>query len=545
MRRNLGICTALAALLFALPASAQKMLYVPDNREGWPWGFCTHVVQGQHPAETQQAIDELGAPWVRIDADWNGIEPQQGQFYWDLMDSVVNNARARGEIIYATLAYTPQWATDGPLRSGVPRSPDHYRNFVTAVVGRYKDRVKHWGIWNEPEGVQFWTGSQQQFVDLVLKPGAEAIRAADPGALVLGFDSGNDDWLDAVFKLGGGNYLDVITVHVYACCDNTDDVAKVLLRLDCTGGWPWDKCRKKAIDNNGLGSKPVWVTEVGWKTQTPEWEQKQATLYTQLLDEMRKRSSWWKKTIFYELYDAEPCDPGKDNCWGIIHPDWSRKPAFDAVKQYIVAHQPRAEAGPDLNATAGAPVTFSGAASHDPDGTISKHRWDFDRSDGVTAEASGVSVSHAFTATGDYVVTLVVTDNNGIEDADTLTVHVDPAGQDAGQPDSGQTPDSGTADSSVPDAGAVDAAPSDAGADDVSPQHDAETDAGTATDGGPADAGTTNDGTIDAGADAQQPEDAASPVPHDSGAGSTPRTDTGSTTADESAGGCNCSVVGF
>ncbi|MBI5528684.1 MAG: PKD domain-containing protein [Deltaproteobacteria bacterium] len=393
----------------------------------------------------------------------------------------------------------------------------------------------------------FWSGTQQQFVDYVLKPGFEAVRAADPAALVLGPDSGNDDWLDAIFKAGGGQYLDVITVHVYACCDNTDDVKKVLLRLDCTGGWPWDKCRKKAIDNNGLSGKPVWLTEVGWKTQAAEWEQKQAAYYAQLLDEMRKRSSWWKKTIFYEIWDADACDPGMDNCWGIIRPDWSRKPAFDAVKQYIAAHQPRAEAGPDIDAVAGVPAQFDGSGSKDPDGQITKHRWDFDRSDGVTEQAQGAKVSRAFAPAGTYVVTLVVTDNDGIEDADTVTVHVGPAGQDAGSDSSDTSYPSDASFDAARDA-ATDEGPMDVGKEDAGA---ATGDGGNPFDSGPdsSDASDPSDLSADGATGDEGTNDAETETGTDAGTKGQRTTDARSTADTERAdhattGGCSCASVG-
>jgi polysaccharide biosynthesis protein PslG len=412
--------SVVALCLWSTASMAQVMLRLPDHREGWAFGTCVHqVVQQEGDATTR--LDELGAPWVRIDANWNEIEPSEGNFDFTLMDKMIDTSRAHSYLVYATLAYTPEWASPGSVRNGVPVSADKYYNFVHAVVSRYKNQVKHWGLWNEPENKWAWTGSPQEFVELILKPGYQAVHAADPLALVLGPDSGNDEWLDNIFKGGGGNYLDIITVHVYACCDGSDDVNKTLWRLDCTGGWPWDSCRRKVIEANGLGSKPVWLTETGWKTHTLEWEQKQATYYVQLLEAMLARP-WWKKTIFYELYDATPCDPSVDNCWGIVRPDYSKKPAFDSFKNFILTHQVRAEAGPDLVGTMGTPVIFNGAASHDPDGTIAQYRWDFDQSDGVTAEAEGLAVDHVFATAGSYVVTLVVTDNHGLEDADTLTV---------------------------------------------------------------------------------------------------------------------------
>ncbi|HIE08214.1 MAG TPA: PKD domain-containing protein [Armatimonadetes bacterium] len=56
-------------------------------------------------------------------------------------------------------------------------------------------------------------------------------------------------------------------------------------------------------------------------------------------------------------------------------------------------------------------------------------RWDFDASDGVGIDATGLRVEHAFEKPGDYVVTAVAVDPDGVkgEARATLKVHVHPA----------------------------------------------------------------------------------------------------------------------
>ena len=54
-------------------------------------------------------------------------------------------------------------------------------------------------------------------------------------------------------------------------------------------------------------------------------------------------------------------------------------------------------------------VNFDGSGSTDSDGNISEYRWDF--GDGTTG--TGNVVSHSYTGSGSYPVTLAVRDNNG------------------------------------------------------------------------------------------------------------------------------------
>ena len=57
-------------------------------------------------------------------------------------------------------------------------------------------------------------------------------------------------------------------------------------------------------------------------------------------------------------------------------------------------------------------VTFDASESSDPDGQIVNYEWDFSEN-GKYADAKGVKVKHVFDQTGDYKVSLRVTDNSG------------------------------------------------------------------------------------------------------------------------------------
>ena len=82
---------------------------------------------------------------------------------------------------------------------------------------------------------------------------------------------------------------------------------------------------------------------------------------------------------------------------------------------------PTANAGADRSGNIGQVLSFSGAGSSDPDGSIVGYSWNW--GDG-TANGSGVSPSHAWAAAGTFTVTLTVTDNGGATATDTLVVTV-------------------------------------------------------------------------------------------------------------------------
>ncbi len=75
-----------------------------------------------------------------------------------------------------------------------------------------------------------------------------------------------------------------------------------------------------------------------------------------------------------------------------------------------------------------AAITFSGAASKDPDGSIASYAWEF--GDGTTA--MGVTVRKTYTADGAYVAKLTVTDDRGASATQHKMIAVNPAPTGAG-----------------------------------------------------------------------------------------------------------------
>jgi len=65
-------------------------------------------------------------------------------------------------------------------------------------------------------------------------------------------------------------------------------------------------------------------------------------------------------------------------------------------------------------------VGFDGSGSTDADGSVDTWSWDFGDGD----SAGGVLADHTFDAPGTYVVTLTVTDNDGLGDSDSLNIVV-------------------------------------------------------------------------------------------------------------------------
>jgi PKD repeat protein len=102
--------------------------------------------------------------------------------------------------------------------------------------------------------------------------------------------------------------------------------------------------------------------------------------------------------------------------------DDSGVPASDVSTAEIgsTSQPPVADAGGPYTGTVGAPVSFDGTASSDPEGPIATYSWDF----GDGGIGTGVTPSYPYTASGNYNVTLIVTDNSGETATDVSTAQI-------------------------------------------------------------------------------------------------------------------------
>jgi len=316
-----------------------------------PFGINVHAPQGAELAAQLDRVQAAGIGWIRIDFIWAAVEPARGKYDWRTYDAIAAAANARGLQVFATLAYTPGWATDGPAITGVPRNPDDWRRICFRAAKRYRGKIRYWGLWNEPNLPRFWSGSRQEYVDIILKIGADAIHTGNPAAQVGGpelahLTAGDADWYDWLRRtlLEAGDKLDFITHHCYDSDGNRDVTARLEAKT-LFGGNPsyWDVVApsvKEVLRSTGwLGKKPFWLTETGWESARTS-ESRQADYYSGLLTDWftgQPGRDWINQIFFYELRDA----PAPDGLtWGILRADGSPKPAYGAYSVFIKNYAP-------------------------------------------------------------------------------------------------------------------------------------------------------------------------------------------------------------
>jgi hypothetical protein len=338
------------------------------------------------PADNQ-SMAALGASGARMDFNWFDFQPTPTRWGWAALDSAVSSARAQGLSIYATVAYTPKWASSvsgctqfasdevSRCENKLPADVQAWTAAVTAVVTRYRGQVDCWGIWNEPNLRTFFDGTLDQFVTRIFEPAARAIRAADPQARICGPElshlaaSSNWNGKSGTCAFGGcirngwerdlaqlldrvGPHLDVITHHVYR--DDAAGAMQALLDGETQFGVLVHDSVKNVIASKGYAHREVWITETGWE-HPPQGNMDLADVATRIADLYAKQEEvcaggyaaslndpWpnWTRTYYYHF----PYDPGSG--WGIVGPGQTPLAPYTALKNWAQGRTSTACTGP-------------------------------------------------------------------------------------------------------------------------------------------------------------------------------------------------------
>ena len=336
--RRCSLLTLLALSLCARNSGAHEL------------GFNIHQSSTVGPNATKDA----GLKWVRIDMNWDLAQPADAVPDWTVLDQVVNAAQAKGLSVLAVIGYTPAWAS---AQNNEPSTHQNdlpiagkYDAFVSLAVNHFKDRVTHYELWNEPNLTQFFEGTPQQYVDLILKPGADAVHAACPACKVVSgglsslASSMYDTWLDTMLKLAAAK-IDIVNGHVYSSFTEDDSGAgttsdSFLNRLEShrkivLGGITVFEGRlsfKEVMDNNAC-TKPFWLTETGFEASAGAAADlaNQTRYYRRVLEKASVRP-WWTTTIFYEGFDAMVSSSHFGAVTDTGAGAYAKKPVFDFLK---------------------------------------------------------------------------------------------------------------------------------------------------------------------------------------------------------------------
>jgi hypothetical protein len=240
---------------------------------------------------------------------WGSLEPQAGVWKFEQLDRAVALATKNKIEVLLTLGQTPRWAAarpDDPSPYGNPGWPSEpanlkdWRNYVRTIANRYKGKIRHYEIWNEPDYKLFYTGSVSKMVELA-KEAYTILKQVDPQNVVLspGATNGTPDfqWQKDFFRQGGGKYADVISQHFYPKTAVPEDRADYIESFTTM------------LTKAGLSKKPIWNTETGWVKPVTMQSDRQAMAFvarTYLIDWAKgvQRLYWyaWDNRDYVSLY---------------------------------------------------------------------------------------------------------------------------------------------------------------------------------------------------------------------------------------------------
>ena len=206
-------------------------------------------------------MKQAGVRVLRFPFRWTLIEPEPGQYSWDLYDQIFAACRSSGITPQPIVLQTPVWARRKVSAAGItseyklsflpPRNFNDFKSFVSQAARRYAKYSPYWEIWNEPYARQYWLeGTKEDYISL-LRAGHEGIKSVDAGARVLSAGTWGVSGYPREFTRhlieNGSRYFDIFAVHSHG------SVLRLFTDLgDVEALWQGHKQKK-----------PFWLNETG------------------------------------------------------------------------------------------------------------------------------------------------------------------------------------------------------------------------------------------------------------------------------------------
>ena len=169
----------------------------------------------------KELVPMLGVKRARFFSGWAKTEQEKGVYDFTWLDPQIRECAEMGVKPWVCISYgNPVWGSDFRLGMRVrqvtddPEALEAWLRYVKALVGRYKDIVDEWEIWNEP------FGQAAEYAELFLRT-ARAVREVQPGATCIctaiswNDDPARCDYVTVLERLKRENALDLASLFVY------------------------------------------------------------------------------------------------------------------------------------------------------------------------------------------------------------------------------------------------------------------------------------------------------------------------------------------
>jgi len=339
--------------------------------------FLEKEAERQNIVRSVQMLKAGGVTFVRQSFPWQDIErapgyyrDQDGQDTWAKYDFIVEQLSGAGIGIMARVDTIPKWArpqTDNfkDYDKGPPQDFNNYASFVATMAARYKGKITHFQVWNEPNLDGEWGGkpiNPAQY-GLLLKYTSERVKAANPAALIVtaglaqttenGVTTNNLnelDFIQGLYDAGAAPYFDILSVMDYGLGHSPEDRR---VGPDRTNFSRLLLARDVMVRNND-SQKPIWVSEYGWISLPADWkgprgpwgdsvdEETQARWTIEGLDRMRREWPWVTNVFIWgfrwvERPQERPDDPSRH--FEVVDYDFTPRPAYVALRDWAANQQ--------------------------------------------------------------------------------------------------------------------------------------------------------------------------------------------------------------
>ena len=185
------------------------------------------------PEPCYELLAATGVKWARCQSGWFRCEKEPGKYDFAWLDRVIDRFCEVGirpwlGLTFGNRLYSPD--AKHPSAVGCPpvcygeTAVKAWQKFVRAVVDRYRGRVTHFEIWNEPDNWQFWgpgKPSAGQYLELV-RCTSSVIRETYPEAKIIGGAFSNPLTAVKCLRLGLGRFCDILSYHSYSMYPDFD-----------------------------------------------------------------------------------------------------------------------------------------------------------------------------------------------------------------------------------------------------------------------------------------------------------------------------------
>jgi Cellulase (glycosyl hydrolase family 5) len=224
---------------------------------------------------TPRKASRLGADWVRMWVSWASMQPAPGQYAPHNVAGLrgaVAAAKGKGLKVLIVATGSPGWASRGRGGIAPPSDPASFGAFMGGMAQRLP-AVDAWELWNEPDSPGFFAGAPDPATYAgMLRAAYPAIKAAQPrAAVVTGGLVGNDmDFVEQLYRHGAQGSFDAVGVHTDTACLTNGPGRFYRDERGRIGRFTFTGYREvhAVMSAHGDGAKPIWMTEIGWNTQS-------------------------------------------------------------------------------------------------------------------------------------------------------------------------------------------------------------------------------------------------------------------------------------